>query len=182
MALRDWNTVTLPGRGRFRIPIVGTKKNNELSGISKATHEWYVKIGGTAHELFGFSTGTTRETMGHSVNPLFASAATRYSDLVVIIENTEDSPIYEQYMNNGTLIEDVCIVRQGWIKGEPKDLEKRVFTDNYITQFRQILDYLVLFIRTLKREETIYIFTQQGDSEGQVVSMTDQVAGKSSTG
>lgn len=180
MALRDWNTVTLPGRGRFRIPIVGTKKNNEQAGISKAAPEWQVKIAGTGFELFGFSAGTTRDTLGHSGNPLFSGAATRYSDLVIVIENTEYSPVFEQMMNDGSLIHNVAIFRQGWINGTLQTIEERTYKSCYITQFRQILDYLVLFIRTLEREEKILIYDQLGTPDGQVVSNTNQITGTSS--
>lgn len=181
MALRDWNTITLPGRGRFRIPIVGTKKNNDQSGISKATPEWTVSIGDIKFELFGFSAGTTRDTLSHAGNPLYANAATRFSDLVIVIENTEHSPVLEQIMNDGSLINTITIIRQGWINSVLQTLEERIYKSNYITQFRQVLDYVVLFIRTLERTEEITIYKQTGAPEGKVVSNTiNQMTGTSS--
>lgn len=183
MALRDWNTVALPGRGRFRIPVVGTKKSNEQSGISKATPEWVVEIGNIPQlELFGFSAGTTRDTLGHAGSVLYAGAATRLSDLVIVVENTEHSPVLEQMMNDGTLVETIVITRQGWINSSLQTIEERTYSSCYITQFRQILDYVVLFIRTLIREEKIMIYDQTGQANGQAVSSVDQITGTSGMG
>lgn len=183
MALRDWNTVALPGRGRFRIPVIGTKKNNEQSGISKATPEWVIEFGSIPRlELFGFSAGTTRDTLGYAGSILYAGAATRFSDLVVVIENTENSPVLEQMMNDGTLLEQIVIIRQGWINASLQTIEERIYSACYITQFRQILDYVVLFIRTLKREEKITIYDQKGQANGQAVSHVDQLTGISGMG
>ncbi|MDR2464434.1 MAG: hypothetical protein LBD36_02375 [Holosporales bacterium] len=183
MALRDTRTIKLPGRSGVVIPIVGTNKNNELSGISKATREWTISMDGllssdyrtdnTADftaELFGFSCDTTRETSGHSANQLIANAAVRMSDLIVLIQNATYSPILEQYMNNGSRIDCIELARWGWINNVCTCLESKKFSICYITQFRQILDYLVLFIRTIKREETICVHNQSGQPIGLVSS------------
>lgn len=192
MALQDSSIITLPGRSRIRIPIVGTKKNNDLSGISKSTPEWMISfdnlkvsstwgIAGDAIELFGFSYNTMRETVGHSVNQLIASAATRHSDLVVLIQNSTYSPMFEQYMNNGSLINNITITRWGWVT-QPQKLEERIFKMCYITQFRQILDYLVLFIRHTEKMETIFIYDQNGVQAGGVVSSVNAWDGTSAIG
>jgi hypothetical protein len=179
MAHQDARTIRLPGRSAVVIPIVGTQKNNEQSGISKATREWTISmdnhlssdyrsddIADNTTELFGFFHNITRETVGFAANQLIANAATRLSDLIVIIQNATYSPILEQYMNNGTRIDAVVLQRWGWINNELQCLEERIFSTCYITQFRQILDYLVLFVRTINVEEKIHIYDQTGAPTG----------------
>ncbi|MDR1908128.1 MAG: hypothetical protein LBQ43_04705 [Holosporales bacterium] len=238
MAVQGMRTISLPGRSRFKIPVVGTAKNNALSGISKATREWSIRIddifkrtaegvkkassplgfipmlidmaedflfgadddsdaskpeataksGGSSiyrTELFGFTYDTLRETVGHSVNQLIASASIRHSDVVIIIQNGTYSPILEQYMNDGTLIKKMVIYRSGFIEGKRRLLEKRTFKDCYVTQFKQILDFLVLHVRVLYREETSYIYAQHGltsteetDEDGET-TVKRQALGKS---
>jgi type VI protein secretion system component Hcp len=192
MAVQDMKVVTLPGRGRLKIPVVGTRKNNELSGVSKATKEWTVRIdnifehtsifsdreiiekdkddkviSSTLHfpdenevELFGFTYNTQRETLGHSVNQLIASASIRHSDVILIIQNSTYSPRLEQCMNNGTVLYEVVLHRSGFINGANRLLEERMFRDCNITRFIQILDFVVLHIRVLSREETSYMYAQ----------------------
>lgn len=178
MAVPNSRTITLPGRNSLTIPIVGTNKNNELSGISKSTPEWMISIDtifelgnfyegdSTLIELFGFTYGTERETTGHSVNQLLSSSATRFSDLIVIIQNGAYSPVLEQRMNDGTCIQTIKIKRFGWINATLQVLEERIFQICYITHFKQILDYVVLHIRTCNRTETIKIYNQEGGSDG----------------
>ncbi|MDR1597552.1 MAG: hypothetical protein LBR89_01290 [Holosporales bacterium] len=185
MAVSDHRTIRLPGRSTVFVPVIGTKKNNELSGISKATREWTVTIDPAipdSTELYGFSYNTTRETVGHAVNQLIANAATRLSDLIIIIQNATYSPVLEQYMNDGTMIPMITIQRWGWINSALTELDKREFGVCYVTQFRQILDYLVLFIRPIQRDEKILIFGQNGESKGQAVSSISATTGISSVG
>ncbi|MDR1907434.1 MAG: hypothetical protein LBQ43_01050 [Holosporales bacterium] len=197
MAVYDSRTIRLPGRSTMKLPVVRTKKNNELSGISKATQEWTIKIGDilgkgktidaadtipNSAELYSFSYDTVRETVGHSVNQLIANAATRFSDLVVIIQNATYSPILEQYMNNGTMIPIVTIERWGWIANKLTQLEERTFNVCYITQFRQILDYVVLFIRAIERVEKTAVFAQNGTSAGNAASTTNAELGTQKIG
>jgi hypothetical protein len=183
MAIKDFHTIVLPGRSAVRMPVIGVQKNNESSGISKATQEWTLEIGDVfgAHqtnkgelanhaELYSFAYNTGRETVGHSNNSLIANAATRLSDLIVIIQNSSYSPVFEQYMNNGTKIEIVRIHRWGWINDALVELELREFMTCYITQFRQVLDYLTLFIRPIKRSECFSVYAQDGTSVGKTAS------------
>jgi type VI protein secretion system component Hcp len=203
MAVQDMKVIALPGRSRIKIPIVGTKKNNELSGVSKATKEWTLrmdlifvnpanalshaletlesgeeppKTGEFEVELFGFTYETTRETVGHSVNQLIASASIRHSDVILVIQNSTYSPKLEQYMNDGTLIDNVEIYRHGFVDGSMQLLEARLFKDCYITHFQQVLDYVVLHVRVLYRHEISYIYSQRPmssvvDDNGQVISV-----------
>ncbi|MDR0631499.1 MAG: hypothetical protein LBF66_02955 [Holosporales bacterium] len=167
------------------MPIIGVRKNNELSGISKATQEWTLEIGeifgdhkihdteetlGNHAELYSFAYNTERETVGHSVNPMIANAATRFSDLAVIIQNASYAPVLEQYMNNGTMIPYVNIHRWGWINNSLVELEIREFRICYVTQFRQILDYLTLFIRPIERSECFSVYSQDGSKVGETAS------------
>lgn len=193
--------VTLPGRGRLKIPVVGTAKSREASGISKATKEWTVRMDSifahtadlywrdtpageeppttTEIELFGFTYNTQRETLSHSVNQLIACASIRHSDLIIIIQNATYSPILEQYMNDGTLIREVVLHRSGFIGGVNCILEERWFKDCYITRFIQVLDFVVLHIRVLAREESSYIYAQDTTSQGMSVSAVDFRTGSS---
>ncbi|MDR1207813.1 MAG: hypothetical protein LBJ89_00510 [Holosporales bacterium] len=187
MAVKDYRTIRLPGRSAMRMPVIGVRKNNELSGISKATQEWTLEVGDIfgSHkihdseetlanhtELFSFSYDTVRETVGHSVNQMIANAATRFSDLVVIIQNATYSPVLEQYMNNGTMIPCVKIHRWGWINNSLVELECREFNVCYITQFKQILDYITLFIRPIERSECFSVYSQDGSKVGETASST----------
>lgn len=184
MAVSDWKTIFLPGYGVVSVPVNGTKKHHDHSGMSKSTPEWMISFDGLlvghipeghngddkATELFGFTHNTLRETVEHSVNQLIANAATRWSDLIVIIQNATYSPILEQCMNHGTLIDQTVITRWGWIGGVFTQLEERVFRFCYITQFRQILDYVALFIRYEGIAEKLMVYNQKGASVGQVGS------------
>lgn len=175
----------LPGRSRFTIPIVGTKTDNEISGISKSTYEWTIvfsAIADKAFELFGFSHGASRETIGHSVNQLFSGAATRLSDLTILVSLDESAPAFEQYMNDGTLFETITIRRHGWIQGANQVLEERVFSTCYIVRFLQILDYLALTVRTCDTEEIVNIYDQNGEAKGTAVSSMSMITGQSTHG
>jgi hypothetical protein len=179
MAKQDTQLIVLPGRGRVSMPVIRTQKQTDLSGVSKATPEWSVVIGsltGTI-ELFGFFYNTTRETLGHSINQLVSSSAPRYSDLVILIQNQTYSPILEQYMNNGSIITVITITRWGWINGTISMLEQRIFSSCYITQYRQVLDYLALFINYREKEEKTIVYSQQGAQTGSVVSSTSATTG-----
>lgn len=171
----------IPGRNRSSIPIVRKKEENDQTGISKSTPEWIVSIPAAgeiqALELFGFSHGATRENVGHSVNHLIAGSATHFSSLSIIVQLNIFSPIFEQQMNNGTLLENVTIVRNGWVKGAIVELEKRIFSTCYITRFTQILDYVVLEIRTCDVEENVNIYDQSGNKTGAVISKTSTTTG-----
>lgn len=194
MSVNDMKIIKLAGRSLIHFPIHGTNKNNELSGISKSTPEWMIRMDDileghvSSHagdskgtQLFGFSYHTERETVGYPVNQLIANAAFRLSDLIVLIQNATYSPILEQYMNNGTLINNIVITRWGWIGASLTQLEQRVFSICYITQFRQILDYVVLFVRYVEVHENIYIYSQTGESMGQTGSKISALTGLSST-
>lgn len=173
----------LPGRGRFTLPIVGKKQENDLSGISKSTFEWTIVFSflDAAFELFGFSHGTSRETIGHAVNQLFSGAATCLSDLVVIVPLDHNTPTFEQCMNNGTLCQSITIRRHGWVNGQIAVLEERTFNVCYITRFMQVLDYVVLTIRTCEAEEKVNVYTQAGEAKGVASSMVSTITGKSTS-
>ena len=191
MALNDYGTFHLPGRSAVRVPIVGTQKHHELSGMAKSTPEWLVSFDEiltphvpaghngdvNAAELVGFTHNTLRETVDHSVNQLIANAATRWSDLIVIIQNSTYAPILEQYMNNGTRIDNTKITRWGWINGAFTCLEERVFRYCFITQFRQILDYITLFVRYEAIAEKLIVYDQLGGNVGQVESDMSALTG-----
>jgi hypothetical protein len=163
--------------------VVGTKKSNEQSGISKATREWTISMDGLLSsayrldgaddqtaELFGFTHDTRRSTIGHAANQLISNAAVGMSNLVVIIQNATYAPVLERYMNDGTIIAVIIVQRWGWINGQVACLEKRTFTTCLIVQFMQVLDYLVLSIRTVRREESMYVHNQSGEQIGSVSS------------
>lgn len=180
MSVSDSTMITLPGRSRFRLPVVGTKTNLEQSGLSKQTPEWTIEIDDvfqdqplgvsqTSVELFGFTYNTTRDTLGHSVSSLISSPSLRLSDVVVMIRNDASAPKLEQKMNSGTVIQNITITRYGWIT-EYTVLETRTFETCYITKFKQILDFLVLFIRTIKINEHFWVFNQDGKSAGNLSS------------
>lgn len=197
MAVRDSRSITLPGRSRFSIPVVKTDAVNELSGVTKATPEWMVAIdallapkhsvlaGGDTYsdpnmvELFGFSFGVERETTSHIINQLLSSAATRYSDLSIIIQNATSAPILEQKMNDGALIQNVIIKRFGNVGAAParQILHTMTFSTCYITRFKQVLDYLVLWIRVCEHSEEVFVFGQGGVAGGSVVSTVSGTTG-----
>lgn len=189
MAVPNSRTITLPGRNPIIIPIVGTNKNNELSGISKSTPEWMISMDnifepGNSYkndssliELFGFTYGTERETKGHSVNQLLSSSATRFSDLMIVLQNGTYIPKLEQCMNSGTRIDITKIKRFGWIKEQLQILEERTFEICYVTRIKQILDYIVLNIRACKRHEKIIIYKQDGTPNGQSSNFVSAIDG-----
>ncbi|GHS93126.1 hypothetical protein AGMMS49949_06060 [Alphaproteobacteria bacterium] len=188
MAVPSTKIFKFPGRSALTLPINEPKKDEGLSGISKSTPEWVISFDALleAHltiprgkgfpaasiELFEFTHDTTRETLGHSSNQLVAFTATRHSDLNVTIQNDSYAPVLEQYMNNGTCINRITITRLGWIQGAIQLLEERTFKMCNITQFTQILDYIVLSIRYIDREEIVHIYKQETAlPAGECVSM-----------
>jgi hypothetical protein len=178
----------IPGRASHtNIPLVRETEQSELAGLAKMTLEWviYVTVGGKPAELelFGISFGSFRHTVGFSVNQLLAGADTRFADLVVIVQLNTFSPLFEQSMCNGSLIEVIIIKRFGWIKGELKVTEEHTFSICYIVGFSQVLDFVVLKIRTCEKVEKFTIFGQDGNNDvGSVISSASSVTGLFSTG
>jgi hypothetical protein len=177
----------IPGRAsHINIPLVREKEDSELAGLSKATREWvfYAMVGEPVDmELFGISFGSFRHTLGFSINQLLAGADTRFADLMVIVQLNKFSPLFEQLMCNGSVIDVITIKRFGWIKGALKVTEEYTFSICYIVGFSQILDFVILKIRTCEKVEKFTIFGKDGNNDvGSVVSSASSVTGLFSTG
>ncbi|MDR3285496.1 MAG: hypothetical protein LBS83_02315 [Holosporales bacterium] len=170
MAATNFQVFNVPGRKSLKLPIVGNKENNEQSGISKATHEWEMIISGISDKfiLFGVYHSHSRETIGNATTNFFPEASTHTSDLRIIVQLDSRFPVLEQCMNNGTCLNLITIIRKGWVNSAFLQLEKKIFYTCYVSHFMQVLDYVIFQIRTLKIEEDINVYNQDGTPSGVV--------------
>ncbi|MDR0633013.1 MAG: hypothetical protein LBF84_02645 [Holosporales bacterium] len=170
----------------MNIPLVREGEESDLSGISKATREWviFITLGGEPVELevFGFRHGSSRHTVGFSVNQYLAGADTRFSDLGVLLQLDQYAPLFEQQFATGGLFAVIVIKRFAWINGELKVTEEHTFSTCYIVKYIQILDYIFLSIRVCQKVEKFIIIDQDGNNGGSVVSSASTVTGAFSTG
>lgn len=182
-----FSLIQLPGRSDIRIPIVGGDKSQGNDDSSRASSvqspEWMIKMdtflsssveGYTDFcELYGWYGESSRYTSGDVANSLFTSATLRHTDLVVIIPNGGYATTIESLMNTGTMIQKLTIARLGTIELQTVTLQTLVYSTCRIQKFNQQLDQVVVELSILAKENTIFVYGQDGTSQGQMVSQVD---------
>ena len=76
-------------------------------------------------------------------------------------------------MNTGTMIQQMTIARLGTIELQTVTLQTLVYTTCRVQKFNQQLDQVVIELSILKKENTIFVYGQDGTSQGQMVSQVD---------
>lgn len=182
-----FSLIQLPGRSDIRIPIVGGDKSQGNSESSPASGvqspEWMIKmdtfLSSTVNgytdfcELYGWYGESSRYTSGDVANSLFTSATLRHTDLVVIIPNGGYATTIESLMNTGTMIQKLTIARLGTIELQTVTLQTLVYSTCRIQKFNQQLDQVAIELSILSKENTIFVYGQDGTSQGQMVSQVD---------
>ena len=184
-----FSTIQLPGRSNLRIPMVdnststGTSPDAMENSSGVRSPEWMVQMdaflsssvnGYTNYcELFGWYGESSRYTAGDVSSSLFTSATLRHTDLVIVIPNGGYAAILESIMNSGTVIQNVSIARLGIIATQIVTLQTLKYTTCRIQKFNQQLDQLVVEMSILTKENTIFVYGQDGTSQGQMVSQVD---------
>ncbi|MES2253046.1 MAG: hypothetical protein V4482_05135 [Pseudomonadota bacterium] len=180
-----FSLIQIPGRSNLRIPIVNKSPANgdvpDSSGVQSP--EWMIQMdsflssnvnGYTDYcELFGWYGESSRFTSGDVASSLFTSATLRHTDLIVVIPNGGYGTTIESLMNTGTLIQQVTIARLGAIETQMVTLQTLVYGMCRIQKFNQQLDQLIVEMSILTKENTIFVYGQDGTSQGQMVSQVD---------
>lgn len=192
--MANFSLITIPGRSKLRIPIVNnapTDIDPETGGTTSPTNsqspEWMVQIDNflssnvngyeSYAELFGWYGESSRYTSGNVASSLFTSATLRHTDLVIIIPNGGYSTTLESLMNTGTTINQVTITRLGRIQSAPVMLQTLAYSTCRIQKFNQQLDQVVIEMSILSKVNTIFVYGQDGTSQGQMVSSVDYSQG-----
>jgi hypothetical protein len=179
---QNYTIIDLPGKSKFRIATTDTNIPQEDGGGVKSP-EWMVKMDDMLKcdvadfddhaELFGWFAESSRFTTGDISNTLFTSATLKHSDLIVMIPNAGYSAALETRMNTGTPIDSLTIVRLGNIKALKVKLQTIVYTNCRIQSYQQQLDRLILQLSVTSKENTIFVYNNAGENQGQVVSKVD---------
>jgi hypothetical protein len=183
-----FSLIQLPGRSNIRIPIVGgdnssTSREEPSNPSSVQSPEWMIKMDSFLSsnvngftdfcELYGWYGESSRYTSGDVANSLFTSATLRHTDLVVIIPNGGYATTIESLMNTGTMIQQMTIARLGTVEQQTVTMQTLVYTTCRIQKFNQQLDQVVVELSILTKENTIFVYGQDGTSQGQMVSQVD---------
>lgn len=183
-----FSLIQLPGRSNIRIPIVGGDNSSVESSESSRpssvqSPEWMVQMDSFLSsnvygytdfcELYGWYGESSRYTSGDVANSLFTSATLRHTDLVVIIPNGGYATTIESLMNTGTMIQRMTIARLGTVEQQTVTLQTLVYTTCRVQKFNQQLDQVVIELSILTKENTIFVYGQDGTSQGQMVSQVD---------
>ena len=176
----NYRIVTIPGRSNLSVATTDIKTEDE-GGVKSP--EWMVEIdehlkstidGFETHaELFGWYGESSRFTTGDVSGQLFTSATLKHSDLVLQISNGGHGPELEQKMNKGILLEKITLVRLGNIQQTKVKIQEIVYETSRLQRFQQELDRLWLFFTVTKRTNTVFVYGNDGTSQGQMVSMVD---------
>ncbi|MDR3285210.1 MAG: hypothetical protein LBS83_00820 [Holosporales bacterium] len=187
MPTKILQTFKLPGNKPIVIPIVGIREENEQNGISKATNDCLIvfkfqndKIKNT--ELYGWDCSLSRESIGNPVVNFFPASATHASELSIVIGVNKWMPLLEQAMNSLEIFPTIKVQKYGWVKGELSVVNEVLFSTCCITYMQQILDYVVFRARFCQIDETMYIYDQKGEDQGQVVSSVSLEKGEMTYG
>lgn len=179
---QNYKIVELPGRSKFSIATTDVD-NPEDNPDGVKSPEWMIKIdeltksdvdGFNGHsELFGWHGESSRFTTGDISNSLFTSATLKHSDLVILIPNGGYSATLETNMNTGTPIKTLTIVRLGNIKATKVIMQQIDYTNCFIQTFQQQLDRIILRLTVTTKTNTIFVYDNTGQNQGQVVSTVD---------
>lgn len=178
---QNYKIIELPGKSKFRIATTDVDAPEDNPDGVKSP-EWMIKIddlmksdvdGFNDHcELFGWHGESSRFTTGDISNNLFTSATLKHSDLVILIPNGGYAATLETNMNTGVPI-NPTIVRLGNIKATKVMIQKIDYTNCFIQSFQQQLDRLILRLSVTTKTNTIFVYDNTGQNQGQVVSTVD---------
>ncbi|MDP3371293.1 MAG: hypothetical protein Q8S21_00125 [Candidatus Paracaedibacteraceae bacterium] len=189
--MANFSLIKIPGRSKLRIPVVNTaaqgahsdSDSDAINFTSSKSPEWMIQIDNFLSstvsgyenyaELFGWYGESSRYTSGNVSSQLFTSATLQHTDLVIIIPNGGYATTLESLMNTGTSINQVTITRLGKINSMVVTLQTLVYTTCRIQRFNQQLDQLVVEMSILAKSNTVYVYGQDGQSQGQMVSSVD---------
>jgi hypothetical protein len=179
----NFQIVTLPGKKEFRIATTDSAQSNDLSTIKSP--EWMVKVDGLFHssvegyndyvELFGWYGESSRYTNPDVSGPLFTSSTLRHTDLVLIIPYGGYCAQLESNMNLGVGISNLTVVRLGNIGQMKVMMQMLEFKTCKIQSCQQQLDRMILQIMIGQKTNTVYVYGQDGQSQGQMVSHVDYI-------
>jgi len=124
-------------------------------------------------ELFGWYGESSRLTTGGISGQLFTSAALKHTDIVLFLPNGGHGPILENNMNIGTPLATVTIVRLGNVGTLKVKLQTIVFTHCRIQSCQQQLDRLYLTFSPTTKTNTVFVYDNSGQNQGQMVSTAD---------
>jgi hypothetical protein len=177
---QNYTIAEIPGMSRIKIATTDTTSPDERGVRSP---EWMVKIddllGSNVDdfkdyaELFGWYGESSRLTTGDIGNQLFTSATLKHSDLVLLIPNGGHAAQLESKMNLGVPLSIVQIVRLGHIKATKVKLQMIDYGLCRVQSFQQQLDRLVLFLGISSKTNTVYVYDNDGNNKGQMVSRAD---------
>lgn len=176
----NYQIVSLPGSSNLKVASVDIK-NSEDGGVKSP--EWMVSIDGhlkstitgfeTSAELFAWHGESSRFTTGDISGQHFTSATLKHSDLVLQINNGGHGPELEQKMNKGILLEKIMITRLGNVQQVKVKLQEILYETSRLQKFQQELDRIWLFFTITKRTNTVFVYDNGGQGQGQMVSMVD---------
>jgi hypothetical protein len=180
----NFEIVNIPGRNNFKIATTSSGKDGDGNAVKSP--EWMVKIdtllqssvaGFTDHiELFGWYGESSRFTSPDVSGPLYTSATLRHTDLILIIPYGGYSAQLESNMNLGVGINTLSIVRLGNI-GQAKVIMQRIdFKTCKIQSCQQQLDRMILHVMIGSKTNTVFVYGQDGLSQGQMVSQVDYIS------
>lgn len=182
-----FSLIQIPGRSDVRIPIVeatsAASSPDAQYASSVQSPEWMIQMdsflssnvnGYADHcELFGWYGESSRFTTGDLSSSLFTSATLRHTDLIIVIPNGGYATTLEALMNTGTAIQKVTIIRLGTIEMQTVPLQTLVYTTCRVQRFNQQLDQLIVEMSIMTKENTVFVYAQDGTRQGKMVTQVD---------
>ena len=179
----NYQIINLPGKRDVRIATVDTSDRGDTPAVKSP--EWMVKIDGLMQssvagfkdyvELFGWYAESSRYTSPDISGPLFTSSALRHSDLVLVIPYGGYCAQLESNMNLGVAISNLNIVRLGNIGQMKVVIQLIEYKTCKIQSCQQQLDRMILHVMIGSKTNTVYVYGQDGQSQGQMVSQVDYI-------
>jgi hypothetical protein len=183
-----FSLIQIPGRSDVRIPIVeatsaASSTPDAQYASSVQSPEWMIQMDSFLSsnvdgyrdycELFGWYGESSRFTTGDLSSSLFTSATLRHTDLIIVVPNGGYATTLEALMNTGTAIQKVTIIRLGTIEMQTVPLQTLVYTTCRVQRFNQQLDQLIVEMSIMTKENTVFVYAQDGTSQGKMVSQVD---------
>lgn len=179
----NFQIVRLPGKKDLRVAVTDMLHEEDMMGIKSP--EWMVRIDGLMQssvegfndyvELFGWYAESSRYTSADVGGPLFTSATLRHTDLILIIPYGGYCTQIESNMNLGIGIENLSIVRLANIGQAKVTVQLIEYKTCKIQSCQQQLDRMVLHVMIGSKTNTVYVYGQDGQSQGQMVSHVNYI-------
>jgi hypothetical protein len=179
----NFQIIELPGKRTFRIATTDVPVTDEDIGVKSP--EWMVSMDklmcSTVEgfddyvELFGWYGESSRFTSPDASGPLFTSSTLRHTDLILIIPYGGYCAQIESNMNLGQPINSLKIVRLGNISQAKVKLQELEYTNCKIQTCQQQLDRMIIHVQIATKTNTVFVYGQDGTSQGQMVSKADYV-------